>query len=87
MANDTDPENHSFKITAVSNVQNGTAVLNDTNNDGTYDSVTFTPNEDYNGPATFVYTLTDEKGAVDTATVHLDVKTKRRTISICWNFM
>ncbi|WP_071628102.1 Calx-beta domain-containing protein [Poseidonibacter lekithochrous] len=76
MANDTDPESHNFKITAVSNAQNGTVVLNDTNNDGTYDSVTFTPNEDYNGPATFVYTLTDEKGAVDTATVHLDVKPK-----------
>ena len=76
MANDTDPESHNFKITAISNFQNGTAVLNDTNNDGTYDSVTFTPTEDYNGSATFDYTITDEKGAVDTATVHLDVKPK-----------
>ena len=76
LANDTDPEGHSFEVTSVSNPQNGTVVLNDTNNDGVYDSVTFTPNEDYNGPGTFDYTITDEKGAVDTATVHLDVKPK-----------
>ena len=74
MANDIDPEGNSFNITSVSNALNGTVVLNDTNNDGIYDSITFTPNKDYNGSATFDYTITDELGAIDTATVYLDVK-------------
>ena len=76
MSNDTDPQGHTFKVTSVSNSQNGTAVLNDANSDGIYDSVKFTPNKDYNGSATFDYTITDEKGAIDKATVHLDVKPK-----------
>ena len=37
-------------------------------------NITFTPNEDYNGPATFKYTIQDELGATDTATVYLNVK-------------
>ena len=74
MSNDTDPQGDSFKITSVSNPSNGIVALNDTNNDGIYDSITFTPNKDYNGEATFDYTITDAKGAVDTARVYLDVK-------------
>ena len=74
MSNDIDPEEHNFEITSVSNPTNGTVELNDTNNDGVYDSVTFTPNVDYNGPATFDYTITDELNAISKATVHLDVK-------------
>ncbi len=74
LSNDYDIEDHSFSLTSVQNAVNGSVVENDTNGDGVIDSVTFTPDADYNGPATFDYTITDELGAVDTATVHLSVK-------------
>lgn len=45
----------------------GTATLNP---DGT---ITFTPNQAYNGPATFTYTVTDGKGGVDSGTVNIAV--------------
>lgn len=45
----------------------GTATLNP---DGT---ITFTPNQAYNGPATFTYTVTDGKGGVDSGTVNITV--------------
>ncbi|MCD4758092.1 MAG: cadherin-like domain-containing protein [Arcobacteraceae bacterium] len=74
LANDYDPEKHDFEIISVQNPEHGTVVLNDTNNDGKYDSVTFTPNHDYSGPAQFDYTIKDELGATDPATVFLNVK-------------
>ncbi len=46
-----------FDLTVnITQPQNGTAVLN---GDGT---VTYTPNQDYNGDDSFSYTLTDSKG-------------------------
>lgn len=68
LANDLDLEGHAFTITRVHNPSHGTVTLN---GNGT---VTFTPEDDYNGPATFQYTITDALGATDTATVHLLVK-------------
>ncbi|MCB1507598.1 MAG: tandem-95 repeat protein, partial [Hyphomicrobiaceae bacterium] len=56
LANDTTgPANESTEtltITAVSNVIGGTAVINGT-------TIEFTPTADYNGPASFTYTVTD----------------------------
>jgi VCBS repeat-containing protein len=69
LANDSDPEGDSFTIESVQNPQHGTVVFNA--DEGT---ITFTPDPDYNGPATFDYTIVDERGATDTATVHLLVK-------------
>ena len=69
LSNDVDAQDHDFEILSVQNSVNGTVELSD---DKT--TVTFTPNEDYNGPATFDYTIKDELGAIDDATVHLDVK-------------
>ncbi|WP_321779002.1 cadherin-like domain-containing protein [Sulfurimonas sp.] len=69
LVNDSDIEGHSFSLTSVQNAVHGSVVLSA---DGL--SVTFTPDEDYNGKATFDYTITDELGATDNATVHLDVK-------------
>ena len=69
LSNDADAQNHDFEILTVQNSVNGTVELSI---DKT--TVTFTPNDDYNGPATFDYTIKDELGATDDATVHLDVK-------------
>jgi CshA-type fibril repeat protein/VCBS repeat-containing protein len=66
LGNDTDPDGDTLTITSVSNPTNGTVTLN---NDGT---ITFTPDADYNGEATFEYTITDGNGGEDTATVTID---------------
>jgi CshA-type fibril repeat protein len=66
LGNDSDPEGDTLTITAVSNPTHGTVVLND---DGT---ITFTPATNYNGDATFEYTITDGNGGYDTATVTID---------------
>ncbi|MDN2661695.1 cadherin-like domain-containing protein, partial [Neptunomonas sp. CHC150] len=63
LGNDTDPDSDPLTITEVSNPTNGTVVLNA---DGT---VTFTPDENFNGEATYEYTITDGNGGFDTATV------------------
>ncbi|MDD1780460.1 tandem-95 repeat protein [Enterovibrio sp. ZSDZ35] len=67
LANDTDTEGNSLTITSVQSPQNGTVVLN---GDGT---ITFTPTADYNGSASFTYTISDGQGGTDTATVYLNV--------------
>ena len=66
LGNDSDVDSATLTITAVGNAQNGTVTLNA---DG---SVTFTPNANYNGPASFEYTVSD--GALtDTGAVSLTV--------------
>ena len=65
LSNDTDSEGDALTITGVSDAQHGSVVLN---NDGT---ITFTPEENYSGEATFVYTITDSNGGIDTATVSI----------------
>jgi hypothetical protein len=74
LANDVDPDGHSFTITSVQNPQHGTVTLS-----ADHTQVTFTPDADYNGPATFDYTIQDQPGngltpATDSATVHLVVR-------------
>ncbi|EAQ11253.1 Hint domain-containing protein [Maritimibacter alkaliphilus HTCC2654] len=66
-ANDSDPEGDDFSITSVGSAANGTTTLNP---DGT---VTYKPNDDFNGTDTFTYTITDDQGATDTATVTINV--------------
>jgi hypothetical protein len=64
-ANDTDVDGDALTVTAVSNASGGTVDL-------TGGIVTFTPTPDYNGPASFDYTVSD--GALtDTGTVTLTV--------------
>lgn len=67
LANDTDPDGDQLFLTAVGNAVGGTVVL------GPEGIITFTPDANYNGPASFEYTVTDGKGGTDTATVHLTV--------------
>jgi len=65
--NDTDLDGDTLVISAVSNPSNGSVVLNP---DGT---VTFTPDANFNGTATFDYTISDGNGGTDTATVTVNV--------------
>jgi VCBS repeat-containing protein len=67
LANDTDIDGDTLTITSVQEATNGTVVLN---GDGT---ITFTPDANYYGEATFTYTVDDGNGGTDTATVTLNV--------------
>ncbi|NVK19928.1 MAG: tandem-95 repeat protein, partial [Methylocystaceae bacterium] len=55
------------EITSMTQPEHGTVVLND---DGT---VTYTPDENYNGADSFTYTVTDNDNETQTATVNLTV--------------
>jgi hypothetical protein len=65
-ANDTDPDNDALIVTAVSNPVNGSVVLNGGN-------PIFTPAANFNGTASFDYTVSDGKGGTSTATATVTV--------------
>ncbi|MBN3991121.1 MAG: FG-GAP repeat protein [Nostoc sp. NMS2] len=77
LANDTDSDNSNLSITAVSDVTNGTAVLNDNGTPGNSadDFVVFTPFNGLSGNANFNYTISDGS-LTSTATVTIAVGTK-----------
>ena len=67
LVNDTDVETPaSIRVSAIGNVQHGTAVLNA---DG---SVRFTPEAGYAGRGSFEYVVQDPEGASSTATAQID---------------
>jgi hypothetical protein len=67
LANDTDVESPgSLQISAISNVQHGTAVLHANG------SVSFTPDVGYAGRGSFDYLVRDPDGATSTATAQID---------------
>ncbi|MEZ9233840.1 VCBS domain-containing protein, partial [Vibrio amylolyticus] len=68
LGNDRDIDGDSLAITDVSNAQFGSLTVD-------YDSktITFTPTKDYNGEATFEYSISDGNGGFDSATVTLNV--------------
>lgn len=67
LANDTDMESPgSLQISAISNVQHGTAVLHANG------SVSFTPDAGYAGRGSFDYLVRDPDGATSTATAQID---------------
>ncbi|MBE9146942.1 Ig-like domain-containing protein, partial [Planktothrix mougeotii] len=65
-ANDTDPNNDPLTITEVSNPTNGTVTLSNGN-------VLFTPVNNYTGPASFLYSISDGQGGTSSATVNITV--------------
>ena len=67
LANDSDSDNDSLTISTASAV-NGTLVINE---DGT---LSYTPNENYNGTDVITYEISDGNGGVDTATVSVTVE-------------
>ena len=67
--NDTDPDSDSVTVTAVAQIAgltHGTVVLAD-------GSITYTPDANYGGPASFQYTISDGNGKTATGTVNLSV--------------
>lgn len=65
--NDSDPDGDDVTVQSVTAPANGTATLNP---DGTID---YSPNPDFTGTDTFVYTLCDSDGACSNATVTVEV--------------
>ena len=66
MGNDTDPEGDPLTLTSVQGAVHGTVTLVD-------GVVQFTPDANYNGPASFTYTLSDGHGGVSSTTVNVTV--------------
>lgn len=65
LANDTDPEGQTLSVMSVGGATHGTVVL-------AANTATFTPEANYNGPATFSYVVTDGV-ATDTGLVTITV--------------
>ena len=66
LANDNDPDEDALTIQAVTQGTNGSVTNNGT-------SVTYQPNQNFNGNDTFTYTVTDSISGTDTATVTVTV--------------
>ncbi len=64
LGNDVDVDGDPLTITGVQGAVNGTVSL-------VNGVVVFTPAPNYNGPASFTYTMTDGKGGTSTATVNI----------------
>ncbi|WP_425053528.1 cadherin-like domain-containing protein [Psychromarinibacter sp. S121] len=67
LANDTDGNGDPLSASVVTDVTDGTLVLN---GDGSF---TYTPDADFNGTDSFVYQVSDGLGGTDTATVTITV--------------
>ena len=67
LLNDSDIENDTLVITSVSGAVNGSVTLL------AGGDVEFTPAADYNGPASFIYTISDGNGGEATATANLTI--------------
>ncbi|WP_395347358.1 Ig-like domain-containing protein [Variovorax sp. UC122_21] len=66
LGNDSDADGDTLTITSVQGAVNGTVSLVGGN-------VVFTPNANYNGPASFTYTVSDGNGGSSTVTVTVNV--------------
>lgn len=66
MANDTDQENNPFQIVSVGNATHGKVTLNADK------TITFAPDQDFNGDATFTYVIND--GLLDSAPATVKIK-------------
>ncbi len=65
LLNDFDPDGDAFSLISNTDPANGTVVCTT--------SCTYTPDQDFNGSDSFVYTIEDSTGLQDTATVSLTV--------------
>ena len=67
LTNDSDPDGDPLDVTVATDPANGSVVINEDN------TLTYTPDENFNGEDTFEYTISDGKGGTDTATVSITV--------------
>ena len=56
-----------FTVTSLTSPSNGTAVINPDN------TITYTPTANYNGADSFIYTVDNGQGIIDTATVNITI--------------
>ena len=75
-ANDSDPDGDAVSVIAVSAPTHGTVILN-TQPNPQNNTITFTPDSGYTGPASFSYTISDGRGGTATANVSFTVATSR----------
>jgi len=68
LVNDSDVDSSSLSITDVANATNGTVALNE---DGT---ITFEPDSNFSGEATFTYTVDDSQGGSSSTIVTLNIQ-------------
>ncbi len=68
LANDSDPNGYSLSITGVGSATNGSVMLS-----ADMQTVTFTPTQNYTGPASFMYTISNGHGGSASALVSLTV--------------
>ena len=73
LANDFDPQGGSFSISSLSNPSNGSI----SESSGV---ITYTPNQGFDGTDSFGYTITDDQGDEDSATVTITVNPPRPPI-------
>ena len=67
LSNDSDLEGDSLTVISASAPSDGAAVVNANN------TITYTPDADFNGADSFTYTIEDGNGGSDTATVTVDI--------------
>ena len=70
--NDSDPDGDALSVIGVSAPTHGTVVLN-TQPNPQNNTITFTPDSGYTGPASFSYTISDGRGGTATANVSFTV--------------
>ncbi len=68
LTNDTDPDNDTLTITAVTQGGHGVTAIT-----GGGSGVTFTPEADFSGADVFTYTISDGHGGTDTANVNVTI--------------
>ena len=75
LTNDSDPDGDSFSIDSVTNVPNGSVVIDDngTPADPSDDYLVYTPDPGYTGGDAFVYRIIDEWGLIDPASVNVTI--------------
>ncbi|UGA56272.1 tandem-95 repeat protein [Vibrio sp. VB16] len=73
LLNDSDIDGDTLSIINVSEVENGTVTLVKDSVTGDVTSISFTPSDNYSGPASFQYEVSDGNGGTDTATVYINV--------------
>ena len=79
LENDRDSDGDLLSIDAVGNAVNGTVSLDEKQN------IVFTPQSNFNGEASFEYTLKDGRGGIDTGLVNLTVLAETSPIPVGTN--